>query len=87
MTDLKLWIDILGWIGSVEVILAYALISNGKVQGKSVSYQLLNLTGSIFLMANTIYYHAYPSSAINGVWMLVAIVALVQVWINRKKEA
>ena len=80
---LKLWIDILGWIGSVEVILAYALISNGKVHGKSVSYQLLNLTGSIFLIANTIYYHAYPSTAINGVWMVVAIVALAKVWLKK----
>ena len=82
--ELKLWIDILGWIGSVEVILAYGLISNGKVHGKSVSYQLLNLTGSVFLIANTVFYQAYPSTAINGVWMVVAIVALFQVWVRRK---
>lgn len=82
--DLKLWIDILGWIGSVEVILAYALISNGRVHGKSVSYQVLNLTGSVFLIANTVYYHAYPSTAINFVWMIVAFVALFQVWTKKK---
>lgn len=82
--DFKFWIDVFGWIGSVEVILAYALISNGNVHGKSVSYQLLNLTGSVFLIANTVYYHAYPSTAINGVWMVVAIIALIQVWKNRK---
>ncbi len=81
--DLKLWIDVLGWLGSVEVILAYALISNGKVHGKSVTYQLLNLTGSVFLIANTIYYNAYPSTAINAVWMVVAIVALIQVWTKK----
>ncbi|MDW3193351.1 MAG: hypothetical protein R8G66_13345 [Cytophagales bacterium] len=81
--DFELWIDILGWIGSVEVILAYALISNGKVHGKSVSYQLLNLTGSIFLTANTVYYRAYPSTAINLVWMVVAIVALIQAWTKK----
>ena len=81
--DFELWIDILGWIGSVEVILAYALISNGKVHGKSVSYQLLNLTGSIFLTANTVYYRAYPSTAINFVWMVVALVALIQAWTKK----
>lgn len=81
--DFELWIDILGWIGSVEVILAYALISNGKVHGKSVSYQLLNLTGSIFLTANTVYYRAYPSTAINLVWMVVAVVALIQAWTKK----
>ena len=81
--DFELWIDILGWIGSVEVILAYALISNEKVHGKSVSYQLLNLTGSIFLTANTVYYRAYPSTAINFVWMVVAIVALIQAWTKK----
>ena len=82
--DFELWIDIFGWFGSAEVILAYALISNGKVHGKSVSYQMLNLTCSIFLTANTVYYHAYPSTAINGVWMVVAMVALIKAWTGKK---
>ncbi len=74
--SLQLIVDLLGWIGSVEVILAYGLISYQKVESKSNIYQILNLTGAILLIINTIYYGAYPSTAINIVWVVIAMVAL-----------
>ena len=80
--DLKLAIDIIGWIGSAEVILAYALISTKKVNSSSTFYQWLNLTGAIFLIVNTWYYGAFPSTAINLVWVLIAIVALYKAYIK-----
>ena len=43
---MKLPIDILGWIGAVLILLAYALISFKKVEGNSIKYQLLNVVGS-----------------------------------------
>ncbi|MCG8389002.1 MAG: hypothetical protein MJA30_25840 [Cytophagales bacterium] len=76
---IKLLIDIVGWIGSVEVILAYGLISYHKITAKSIVYQLLNLTGGAFLIINTIYYGAYPSTAINVVWLIIAAVAIVSI--------
>ena len=69
-------IDIIGWIGSVEGILAYMLISWNKVNGKSKMYQWLNLSGAVFLIANTVYYGAFPSAIINVVWVVVAISSL-----------
>ena len=80
---MKLLIDVLGWVGSIEVILAYGLISYGRVDNKSVLYQILNLTGAIFLIINTIYYGAYPSTFINVVWVVIAVVALYRL-VNRK---
>lgn len=77
--DLKLFADIVGWIGSIEVVLAYFLISYQKIESRSPVYQLLNLTGAIFLIVNTIYYGAYPSTFINFVWVGIAAVALVKV--------
>lgn len=82
---MKLFVDVIGWIGSVEVILAYALISSDKVDSKSTVYQVLNLTGAIFLIINTIYYGAYPSTAINIVWVVIAVVALWQIFFKRRK--
>jgi len=77
---MKLLIDIMGWVGSVEVILAYGLNSYQKIKSDSVVFQLLNLTGAAFLIVNTIYYGAYPSTVINIVWVVIAIVALVKAW-------
>lgn len=73
----KLIIDIIGWIGSAEVILAYGLNSYGKINSSSWVYQALNLTGGIFLIINTVYYGSYPSTAINVVWVIIASIALI----------
>ena len=76
---MALFIEIFGWIGSAAVILAYALISTNKVQNNSSLYQLLNLAGSICLIANTGYNHAYPSAFVNVVWSFIALFALVRI--------
>lgn len=72
-------IDIFGWIGSVAVVIAYALISLNKVDSRSRVYQVLNLIGSLCLVVNTAYYHAYPSTFVNFVWMLIAATAIVRI--------
>lgn len=81
MTDelIKLIVDGIGWIGAVELISAYALISYKKVDADSALFQWLNLTGSIFLIINTYYYHAYPSTIVNVFWLFIAFFALLRI--------
>jgi len=75
---MALLVEIFGWLGSVAVLLAYWLISTERVKSTSVFYQGLNLVGSICLIMNTAYYHAYPSTLVNAVWSLIAIFTLIQ---------
>lgn len=70
--------DILGWIGAIEVLTAYLLVSINKVDGKSATFQLLNLTGAIFLIINTIALKAYPSAFVNIIWSGIAIYFLIR---------
>jgi len=81
---MNLLIDILGWIGSVEVIAAYGLNSYQKIKSDSLAFQLLNLTGAIFLIVNSIYKEAYPFTFINTVWSIIAVVAIVGIVRKRK---
>ncbi len=81
---MNLFIDILGWIGSVEVIAAYGLNSYQKIKSDSLIFQLLNLTGAIFLIINSIHKEAYPFTFINTVWSIIAMVAIAG--IVRKKH-
>lgn len=81
---MKLFIDIIGWIGSAEVIIAYALNSTQKMKSDSLLFQILNLTGAAFLIANTIYYHAYPSAVINIVWVGIALFAIGKIIMQKK---
>jgi hypothetical protein len=74
---MELVINILGWIGSIAVVAAYGLNSYQKIKSDSIAFQVLNLTGAIFLIINSIYKQAYPFTFINSVWSVIAIVAIV----------
>jgi hypothetical protein len=78
---LKSLIDVIGWIGSIEVIAAYALNSYQQLSSDSIIFQVLNLTGGIFLIINTIYHRAYPSAFINVVWVIIASIAIGRILI------
>jgi hypothetical protein len=77
---LKFFVEVLGWIGAVEVIIAYALNSNGRMKSDSVVFQVLNLTGAIFLIINTWFNAAYPSMVINVIWTGIAVAALIRIY-------
>jgi drug/metabolite transporter (DMT)-like permease len=77
MTDNSILIDVIGWIGAISILVAYALVSTRKLEGNSIPYQLLNLAGGACLIVNTIYYRAYPSTFVNLVWAGIAICTIV----------
>jgi hypothetical protein len=70
--------DLMGWLGAIEVLLAYFLVSLDKIKSDSPSYQWLNLTGAIFLIVNTLYKEAYPSTFVNVIWVGIAFFMLVK---------
>jgi len=72
----KVIIDIIGWIGTVLFLVAYALVSAKKVEADSWSYQGMNLIAGIFLTINTLYLQAYPSAGLNIAWLLIAVITL-----------
>jgi hypothetical protein len=81
---MNLVIEILGWIGSFEVVAAYGLNSSQRLKSDSLTFQLLNLTGAIFLIINSLYKEAYPFTFINSVWSVIALIAMAG--IVRKKQ-
>ncbi|HVK11358.1 MAG TPA: hypothetical protein VM597_21485 [Gemmataceae bacterium] len=76
MSDLV--VDGLGWFGAGVVVLAYALVSAGRVGARAIGYQAMNLGGSALLILNTAYHSAFPSFAVNVVWAAVAALTLAR---------
>ena len=74
----KLTVDVIGWFAAGAVLVAYALVSTGRVIAASYTYQSLNFFGGLGLAVNTFYYMSYPSTALNIVWALVAVYAIWQ---------
>jgi hypothetical protein len=71
-------IEILGWIGTILILLAYFLVSNKKVSGDSTVYQLMNLLGVIGVGVNVFHQRAWPAVALQVVWGIIAIFALIK---------
>jgi cell division protein FtsW (lipid II flippase) len=78
---MNLAIETIGWVGAVLVLLAYGLLSAHKLDSRSVTYQMLNIGGSIGLVINTLWNGAIPSAAVNLIWMAIGVHAL---WRNAR---
>ncbi len=71
-------IEIIGWIGSVLIVGSYFLNINGKLKSTSPVYIISNLIGGLFFTINTFAHKAYPSVAVNIIWVIIAIAALMK---------
>lgn len=83
MINPKLFINLLGWTGSVLYLIAYALVSLKKVEGDSILYQGMNIIAGILLVIYTIYLGAYATTALNAVWAAIGIFTLGRKWLTR----
>jgi hypothetical protein len=71
------WFDAVGWVGAAALLVAYAMVSHKKLEGDSATYQLLNISGSLLLAVNTIFYGSYPSTFVNLIWAGIAVFSIV----------
>lgn len=69
--------DILGWIGMILVLLAYALLSTNKIENGKV-YQSLNLIAAIFMAIGLFPSKAWFSFTLQIIWALVALIAIIK---------
>jgi hypothetical protein len=74
--SLSLLVDIVGWAGAVLILGAYALLTAGKVDARSVVYQGMNVVGALGFIANGWWHGAMPSAALNVIWAGIGMVAL-----------
>lgn len=67
--------DAIGWLGAVALLLAYAGLAAGRLPA-GPGYHVLNLAGAGGLAFNGAYHHAWPSAALNVIWLAIGVVAL-----------
>ncbi len=78
--SMDIFVEIIGWLGTVIYLVAYYLVSEKKVEGDSVPYQAMNIVAGLLLVANTFYWRAYPSLGLNAAWILIGVVTLGKKW-------
>lgn len=79
-------IEAAGWIGGGLILIGYWLVSSGRVQGKSRTFQLLNLFGSLGFVANAAWYGAIPPMTLNIIWCIISLYTLATLRKQRPAE-
>ena len=78
-----LLIEVIGWVAALLILGSYILVSSGRLDGRSRTYQWLNIAGASGFVVNSGWHGAIPSTALNVVW---AAVGLVTLWsLSRRK--
>ena len=71
-------VETIGWVGAALILLAYLLLSAGRIEARSKAYQGMNLVGAIAFVINSGWNGAIPSATLNVVWAAIALIALVR---------
>ena len=80
---LDIVMEIVGWIGAVLILAGYGLLTAGKLDGKSVAYQAMNVVGALGFIANSAWHKAWPSAILNIIWVGIGVVALIGIFARR----
>jgi hypothetical protein len=75
VTPVEIAVEAAGWAGALLILLGYLLITTGRLTGKSLLYQAINVLGAAGFALNGWWHRALPSAALNVVWLLIGAVA------------
>lgn len=66
----------IGWLGVVLCTLGYLLLSLKVIRAESRTFQLLNITGGLCLVATAVDNNDMPNAVANLLWMFIGVYAL-----------
>ena len=69
-------IQLIGWVGAALLLLAYGLLTSGRLAPTGAAYLGVNFVASIALGLSTASAHAWPSTTVNGLWLVIGLVPL-----------
>nr|WP_276616377.1 hypothetical protein [Sphingomonas sp. SFZ2018-12] len=58
------------------ILIAYGLLSAGRLDGRSPVYQWMNVVGASGFLVNGWWHGALPSATLNLIWMGIGLAAL-----------
>lgn len=77
---MKTIIIIFGWLGTLSIISAYALVSFSLINSSSFAYQLLNLFGALGIVLSSYMKNNMQPVILNVFWALIALIAILNLF-------
>ena len=65
------------------ILLAYLLLSLGRLTGQSILYQAMNVVGAAGFAVNGWWHGALPSASLNVIWLMIGVFALWRIKARR----
>jgi hypothetical protein len=76
----------IGWAGAASVLVAYLLLLRGRISSDGHHYLTLNFLGSACLVVSTYAAHAWPSAAVNVIWLAIGLGPLCRASVKRRAQ-
>lgn len=87
MTPVEIAVEVVGWAGATLILLAYLMLSAGKLTGQSIVYQGMNVVGAAGFIINGWWHGALPSAALNVLWLMIGAFASIRILKRRRRSA
>lgn len=78
--------QVVGLLGPLFLLGAYALLSSGRLVATSLVYQVLNLLGAGVMVWVGITTNVWSVWVLNGIWSLIALLGLIRIRRARNEE-
>jgi hypothetical protein len=76
--------DVLGLIGVVLVLLAYAGVQLGRLEPRQAPALLMNLVGATAVLGSLVFRFNLSAFLMEGAWALIAFAGLVRLMLKRR---
>ncbi len=83
MTPVEIAVEFAGWAGAALILLAYLLLSAGRLTGQSLAYQGMNVIGAAGFVINGWWHGALPSATLNILWLMIGLFASIRLLTKR----
>jgi len=75
---MKILVEVIGWAAATTLLLAYVLLTSGRLSSSSGTYHWLNVLSAAGLIVNSGWNGAYPSAFLNVVWMAIGVYGVLR---------
>ena len=76
--------DLIGMLGTLLVVAAYCLLQLELIDPKSLSYNMINLTGAVCLLISLCFTFNLASFVIEVFWIGASLIGLWKYWRRNK---
>ena len=86
MSAVEIAVEIVGWAGAALILLAYLLLSAGKLTGQSMLYQGMNVVGAVGFVDQRLVARGIAVGDAQRVWMMIGLFALIRIVTKRWRQ-